>query len=411
MELESWHKAAITSGVIIALIAVALTTPWWHWEIENKSSNKTIVEFTFTGVTTKSVGNTSDKNRDTSTSWDSLTKTSPQIIPLKNVFMIDYTIVVISLMMGIVSLVAIVFSGIKGYGLGWIYMFCIFAIAILIIAPLYMFFAAPMAEKQAMSSPDVEGDSPAKSFIGSTEVEGGKISWYPGIGWILAIVAVVVLAIMVFTIVNEMSFETREIVSFDSKKAIAAVFISIMILAPVVNIGLNAPLAEKNAGEAQQTTKVYVVTWSETQGKNYSMDGEDDDRASYTVSPNSTCVVGTVTFTLTWTDDWEYLEKNKDKLHLKVTGPTGEGSEHEDTTGSITLSIKVADKPPTTNVNATSTDDARSIAISKYQSTKGMGTWFGDVTVTPEGVADNGNDWQIEAKYTYYYISAVTLKT
>jgi hypothetical protein len=170
--------------VVIGLIGVALFSSWWMYKEERgtgtissrtmdfKLQEKTTVTEEVTGTNTKTVGYTGE---------------------MKDVYDTAYYMVISALATAIISLVCLCVTGMGKIRPETCVIFLTITLILTAIAPVYFATALPNALE---ASRNTSGLLWTRGFKGISE--HGSVSWGPGVGWYLSIIAFVFVVVIVF---------------------------------------------------------------------------------------------------------------------------------------------------------------------------------------------------------------------
>ncbi len=168
---------------------------------------------------------------------------------------------------------------------------------------------------------------------------------------------------------------------------------SMFVVALLLSAGLGTALAVglTRGGEAEGGT---YADYSLMQTRTLAFNGRNGQVVDVEVGEHN---VTNLLAVLTWTDDEaiDILGRRADVLTISVAPPAQLGQEPQQaqgSAGSLRVNFTLAQVP--------SDPDPGHLKAHDY--TNATGTWRLTVTVEPRGIRDQGNDWGLSVRYTFY---------
>ena len=165
------------------------------------------------------------------------------------------------------------------------------------------------------------------------------------------------------------------------------------VVALLLSTGLGTALAVGGGGGGERKAEVYA-DYSMFQTRTVSFDGHNGQSLDVDVREHN---ITNLLAVLTWTDDEaiDIIGRRADVLTIVVKGPPQLGQEEQQaqgSAGSLRVNITLADVPQD--------PDPGHMKANDY--TNATGVWKITVTVEPRGIRDQGNDWGLSVRYSYY---------
>jgi len=167
------------------------------------------------------------------------------------------------------------------------------------------------------------------------------------------------------------------------------------VVALLLSTGLGTALAVGGGGGGEKEEEVYA-DYSMLQTRTLSFDGNNGQSLDVIVREHN---VTNLLAVLTWTDDEaiNIIGRRADVLTIVVKGPAQLGQEQQQaqgSAGSLRVNFTLADVPSDPD------PDPGHLKANDY--TNATGTWKFTVTVEPRGIRDQGNDWGLAIRYSFY---------
>ena len=165
------------------------------------------------------------------------------------------------------------------------------------------------------------------------------------------------------------------------------------VVALLLSTGLGTALAVGGGGGGEEKGEVYA-DYSMLQTRTISFDGRNGQALDVDIPEHN---ITNLLCVLTWTDDEaiDIIGRRADVLTIVVKGPAQLGQEQQQaqgSAGSLRVNFTLADVP--------SDPDPGHLKSNDY--TNATGTWKVTVTVEPRGIRDQGNDWGLAVRYSFY---------
>jgi hypothetical protein len=165
------------------------------------------------------------------------------------------------------------------------------------------------------------------------------------------------------------------------------------VVALLLSTGLGTALAVGGGAGGEEKGEVYA-DYSLLQTRTISQNGNNGQSLDVDVREHN---VTNLLAVLTWTDDEaiNIIGRRADVLTIVVKGPAQldqEEQQAQGSAGSLRVNFTLASVP--------SDPDPGHLKANDY--TNATGTWKVTVTVEPRGIRDQGNDWGLSVRYSYY---------
>ena len=168
---------------------------------------------------------------------------------------------------------------------------------------------------------------------------------------------------------------------------------SLGVVALLLSAGLGTALAVGGGGGEDGEGEVYA-DYSMIQTRTLTFNGRNGQVVDVDVREHN---VTNLLAVLTWVDDEaiSIIGRRDDVLTIAVAGPAQLGQEQQQaqgSAGSLRVNFTLAPVP--------SDPDPGHLKAHDY--TTATGTWKATVTVEPRGIRDQGNDWGLSVRYSFY---------
>lgn len=170
---------------------------------------------------------------------------------------------------------------------------------------------------------------------------------------------------------------------------------SLGVIALVMSAGLGTALAVGIVGGGDEEGGVYA-DYSMVQTRTVTFNGHNGQAVDVDIPEHN---ITNLLAVLTWKDDEaiSIIGRRADVLTIVVRGPVQldqEQQQAQGADGTLRVNFTLADVP--------SDPDPDPGHLKAHDYTNATGTWKVTVTVEARGIRDQGNDWGLSVRYTYY---------